>query len=233
MHPVSPTTTLQTHCIQMRYGLIYLAILAFVGAVLSGVAGGILLSENLPAIGWPLLVLTLPLLLVSVPVYRRGQFPVDVALTPAGLQLTPQGYALKLGVLAETLPLAGISGYSLMEHTSGQQLKLFLADGRELTLADRPRSILKAPDADFVLLTELSAALQKRLVATGSPAQARPNFFQGLGGQILAGLCMLCVVAAVVLLFVPGVEWTQSLRLLTFALIYLGVYWRNRRPQQP
>jgi uncharacterized membrane protein len=230
MTPAPATTTqLQTHCIQVRYGLIYLAVLAFVGALLAGIIGGILLSENLPVAGWLLLALVPVLLVVAVPVYRRGQFPLDAALTPAGLQLTPLGHALKLGVAAETLPLAGISGYSQTEQYNSLQLKLYLADGRTLALADRPRSILKEPDPGFVPLTELSAALQARLGETG--AQARPNFFQGIWGQLLAGLCALCFAAGVVLLLVPGVEWTQALRLLTFSSIYLGVYWRNRKPR--
>ncbi|RTQ51692.1 hypothetical protein EJV47_07810 [Hymenobacter gummosus] len=224
-------TQLQSHCIQVRYGLVYLAVLGFVGGLMSGIIGGVLLSENLPVAGGVLLALAPVLLVAAVLVYRRGQFPVDVALTPAGLQLTPLGRALKQGVPAETVPLSSIGGYSSMEQYNSLQLKLYRTDGRVLTLADRPRSVLKELEPGFVPLAELSAALQTRLAETGSAAQARPNFFQGIWGQLLAGLCALCFVAGLVLMFVPGVEWTQALRLLTFSSIYLGVYWRNRRPR--
>ena len=223
------TTQLQTQCVRLRTGLLYGAVLAGVGGLLCGIAGAILLSEKVPAVGWPLLVLALPLLLATVPLYRRGQLPFDVALTPAGLQLTPLDRALKLGVPAETLPLGRISGYAQVEQYNSQQLTLYLIDNRTLTLADRPRSILKEPEPGFVPLAELSAALRERLVASGSAARPRPNFFQSVWGRGLAGVCAICFGAGLVLLLLPGVEWTQGLRLLTFSSIYLGAYWRNRR----
>lgn len=225
------TAQLASHCVQTRYGRLYLALTVLGLLALAGITGAVLLSEQ-PGAGAVLLALAAALLVALVPLFRRAQFPLDVALTPQGLALTPVGRSVKLGVPAETLPLPGISGYSQTEQQSSLTLTLYLADGRTLVLTDKPRGLREpALEPGFVPLTALSAALQERLAQAGSGAQARPNFFQGVGGQVLAGICGVAFVAGVVLLFVPGVEWTHSIRLLAFSSIYLGMYLRNRKPR--
>lgn len=225
---------LQTHCVRARTGLVVGGALSIGLGVMLLIIGGVLLSDGDTAIGWSLLGVGAVLLAAVVPLFRRGQLPLDLALTDAALLLTPTGRSVTFGYRPETWPLPSITGYSQLDHNGSTTLKLYLADGRVVSFGEKLAGLSgNAPGTDFVPLAELSAALQQRLETAGLPAREKPNFYQGFWGKLLAVLCALCFGAGVVMLFVPDAKWTQGLRLLTFSSIYLGAYWRNRKPARP
>ena len=238
-NPSSDTAaaSFRSHVVRTRLGLVYAGVLSpgfglvlLIGGILVFTDGDRGLALLLLAVGATLVYLAWPLL-------RRGQLPYVATLTAAGLHLDPRDRTVQLGKPAETIPLSDITGYS--EETASQatdgaiQLTLFLTAGRKLRLADRSAKAIPVEEMTVapVQVAVLGRALQQRLLAAGvAPATLhRPNFYQSRTGRVLAGLCWICIAAGVVLLFVPGVEWTVGLRLFAFSSIYLGMYQRNRK----
>ncbi|MBJ6110309.1 hypothetical protein JAO73_14895 [Hymenobacter sp. BT523] len=232
--PAIPSTTLRSHLVLVRMGLMLAGILLPTLGLLMLITGGLLLSDGDRTWGGGLLLGSLPLLAVAWPLLRRSMLPVLATLTPAALRLDPRGRSLALGLAPVECPLDEITGYGELLSEGGNHIKLYRREGPMLQLADRPKRAIPAAEADLPGLVDaltLSEAMQHQTADADAPAESlhRPNFYQSGLGRALAGLCYALMALGVVLLFVPGVDWTVGLRLFTFTGLYLGLYRRNQR----
>ncbi|MBF9140998.1 hypothetical protein [Hymenobacter properus] len=227
-------TTLRSHLVLVRMGLMLAGILipAFGLPVLIGAC--LLLSEGNLAWGGGLLLLGLLMLAAAWPLLRRSMLPVLATLTPAALRLEPRDRSVAYGLAPAEYPLGDFTGFGEILSQGGSHIKLYRANGPMLQLADRPKRGISAAEANLPGLVDalsLSEAMQGQVADAGAPAESlhRPNFYQSGLGRALAWLCYALMALGVVLLLVPGVEWTVSLRLFTFTALYLGLYRRNQK----
>ncbi|NML65004.1 hypothetical protein HHL22_07270 [Hymenobacter sp. RP-2-7] len=158
---------------------------------------------------------------------QRTYYPLRLTLTAKELQLAPMGRSVSQGVPPETIPLTEIRAYS---HWLSQgrvlaqyYLRLELAGGRVLRLADRPGALPDDPPGT-VLLEPLVQALAQRLPAT---AVVRPPFYQSAAARRLA-------VGAWVAVGVSGwlavrVSGPAAFAVVLVAGSYLAVYYQRRR----
>ncbi|WP_190923561.1 hypothetical protein [Hymenobacter armeniacus] len=180
---------------------------------------------------------SLPLLAVGWPLVRRGMLPMLAVLTPTALRLEPRGRTAAYGWPVREYPLTDFEGYSDIQAQNGTDVtnvKLFFGAAGTVYLGDRPAKAVPAAEAslpNLVTVLALGEAMLGQKAETGVPAENlyRPNFYQRGLGRALAWLCYALMALGVLLLFVPGVEWTASLRLFTFTALYLGLYRRNQR----
>jgi hypothetical protein len=143
-------------------------------------------------------LLSLGLLLLTARQVARRNRPMLLTSDRDALHLTPIGRSLKLGIAAETIPIVSIKAYSywirLMRFRVFAQchLRLELADGRVLHLADRPDPCPGDP-AGTVQLNAIARRLARRK-KTG-PLRRQPFFLTrparvllwGSGVAIVAG----------------------------------------------
>ncbi|UOQ96589.1 hypothetical protein MUN81_15235 [Hymenobacter sp. 5317J-9] len=233
--PAIPSTALRSHLVLVRMGLMLAGILLPTLGLLVFIAGCLFLSDGDRTWGGGLLLGSLPLLAAAWPLLRRSMLPVLATLTPAALRLEPRGRSLIYGLAPVECPVSEVTGYGEILSEGGNHIKLYRREAPMLQLADRPKRAVPADEADLPGLVDaltLSQAMQSQTAEAGAPAESlhRPNFYQGGLGRALAGLCYVLMALGVVLLFVPGVDWTVGLRLFTFTGLYLGLYRRNQRP---
>ena len=201
-------------------------------------AGTLTLSDGDVSGGLIALVLGLLMLWAGWPLVRRGQLPMLAVLSPAGLRLEPRDRSISYGRQPVDYALADMTGYSELTSQAGTQIKLYTASKQVLQLADRPAKAVPAAEAELPGLVDVVALgqeIQQRLAVAGvAPASIyRPNFYQGKLAKALLWLCYGLMLLGVVLVFVPGVEWTVGLRLLVFPSMYLGAYQSNQRRAAP
>ncbi|WP_201980300.1 hypothetical protein [Hymenobacter rubidus] len=228
-------TTLRSHVVQVRMPLMLAGILIPSFSLPVLLFAGFSLSDGDRGTGWGLLLVGLLMLATAWPLLRRSMLPLLATLTPRSLRLEPRDRSLAYGVQPLEVPLREITGYGELLSQGGSHIKLYREHGPMLQLADRPKRGIPAAEAELPGLVDvltLSGAMQGQAATGGATAETlhRPNFYQGWAGRALAWLCYALMALAGVLLFVPGVEWTVSLRLFTFTALYLGLYRRNQRP---
>ncbi|WP_223649412.1 hypothetical protein [Hymenobacter psoromatis] len=159
----------------------------------------------------------------------RGSHPLLLTLTRESLQLAPTGRSVAQGIKAETIPLASIVAYKHWLQVSRARvfaqyyLRLELADGRVLRLADRPGVLPDDYPPGAVRLNEVAA----RLACWARPGTvARPLFY---ATPLARALCWACGAAA---LGAPVLLWrgylTVGYLLLSGAISYLGSYYLGR-----
>lgn len=182
-----------------------------VGATLVG-AGGLLLGVLALATGAALLgranwaggltlLLGAGLLVLVWKTALRGSHSLLLTLTHERLTLAPTGRSVTQKVAAETIPLASIVAYkhwlspSRAQALSQYHLRLELADGRVLHLADRPGT---RPD-DPAGAVHLDAVAQKlpRWLKPGVPR--RLLFYLTRPARILLGLSWGAIASALLL----------------------------------
>ncbi|MDO7851539.1 hypothetical protein [Hymenobacter convexus] len=226
--------TLRSHLVLVRMGLMIFGILlpAFGLPVLIGAC--LFLSDGNMAWGGGLLLTSLLMMAAAWPLLRRSMLPVLATLTPKILRLEPRARSIAYGLQPIDYPLSDIAGYGELASQGGDHIKIYLNHGPMLQLADRPKKAIPAAEAHLPGLVDaltLGRTLQGQVLETGAPAESlhRPNFYQSGLGRALAWLCYGLMALGVVLLFVPGVDWTVGLRLFTFTGLYIGLYQRNQR----
>lgn len=201
--------------------LLLLAILALgTGVALLGRANwasgvALLLSLSLLALVWRLAL--------------WGSHPLLLTLTHESLHLAPTGRSTSQGIRAETIPLTSIVAYkhwlrlNRLRAFAQCYLRLELADGRVLRLADRPGVLPGDGPPGAVRLNEVAT----RLARWAPPGTInRPLFYntplaQGLWWASWAGL-----LAAPVLLWLGYVALGAPL--LALAISYAGSYYLGR-----
>ena len=159
----------------------------------------------------------------------RGSHPLLLTLTRERLQLAPTGRSVAQGVKAETIPLASIVAYKHWLQVSRARvfaqyyLRLELADGRVLRLADRPGVLPDDYPPGAVRLNEVAA----RLARWARPGTvARPLFYRTPLARALGWASGAALLVAPVLLW-RGYLAAGSL-LLAGAISYLGSYYLGR-----
>lgn len=144
----------------------------------------------------------LALLAVAWRVAVRSNSPMLLTLTRDALQLAPTGSSAEWGGAPETIPLASIRAYKywlrLLRYQSFAQyhLRLELADGRVLHLADRPAP----PPADPAGTVRLDAVVGKLRRWLPPGTRVRQLFCLTLTARLLLWLSWAALVAALGLL---------------------------------
>jgi len=236
--PLNVADTLRCHVVLVRNGLTITGFLLPAFGLIALVAGVLLLSDGDVGAGMGSLVIGLLLFATGWPLVRRGQLPMLAVLSPAGLRLEPRDRSITYGRQPVDYPWADLTGYSELTSQAGTQIRVHTARKQVMQLADRPAKAVPAAEAALPGLVDavtLGQEIQQRLAAAGVPAASiyRPNFYQGTTAKVLLWLCYGLMLLGVVLLFVPGVEWTVGLRLLIFPSMYLGAYQSNQRRRVP
>jgi hypothetical protein len=211
-----------------------------VGATLVG-AGGLLLGVLALATGAALLgranwagglklLLGAGLLVLVWKTALRGSHSVLLTLTRESLTLAPTGRSITQKVAAETIPLASIVAYkywlspSRAQSLSQHYLRLELADGRVLRLADQPGALPGDYSPGIVQLNEVAAQLA-HWVRPGTIS--RPLFYQTPLARALYWASGATLAVAVILL---GMGYlTAGTLLLMLATSYAGCYYLGRR----
>ncbi|GAB3857698.1 hypothetical protein GCM10028822_31840 [Hymenobacter terrigena] len=225
---------MHSHLVQVRMGLMLAGILLPTLGLVVFVAACLFLSDGDHRWGGGLLLASGLLFAPGWPLLRRSMLPMLVTLTPNTLRLEPRDRSIAYGVPPTDYPLSEIVGYGELASQGGAHIKLYPSHGPMLQLADRPKRGIPAAETSLPGLVDaltLGRTLQGQMAAAGTPDETlyRPNFYQGGFGRALAWLCYALMALGVVLLLVPGVDWTLSLRLFTFTALYLGLYRRNQR----
>lgn len=123
-------------------------------------------------------LLSLGLLLLTVHKVARRRRPMLLTSDRAGLHLVPLGHSLARGSAAETIPIAHVKAYRywlrLLRFRGFAQghLRLELADGRVLHLADQPGS----PPADPAGTVRLDAVARRLARRKTGPLRRLPFF---------------------------------------------------------
>lgn len=170
-------------------------------------------------------LLGLGLLLASGYRLARGNQPRLLTIGPEALQLELLGSGQHQP--AETIPLGRIVAYTywlrLLKFRAFAQyhLRLELADGQVLHLADRPGTRPDDPTGT-VRLDVLAKRLARR--TTSAPVR-RPLFFQTQAARILLWASMAGLAAALGLL---GLGYPMGMLLLPPALVYGALYYLGR-----
>lgn len=234
-HSQSPApATLRSHLVLVRMGLMLAGALIPAFALPVIVLGCLMLDDGNQAQGWGVLLASLPMLAVAWPLMRRSMLPVLAVLTPGNLRLEPRDRSIAYGLQPTDYPLREVTGYGEIASRGSNHIKLYRSHGPKLQLADRPQRGIPAAEAHLPGLVDaftLGRALQARAAQAGVPAESlyRPNFYQSWPGRGLAWLCYALMALGVLLLLLPGVEWTVGLRLFVFSSLYVGLYRRNQR----
>jgi hypothetical protein len=203
-------------------GLLLLGVLALgIGAALLGSASWA---------GSLTLLLGLGLLALVWKTALRGSHSLLLTLTRESLHLAPTGHSVTQKVAAETIPLATIVAYkhwlsaSRAQALSQYYLRLELADGRVLRLADQPGALPNDYPPGAVRLNEVAAQLA-RWARPGTIA--RPLFYQTPLARALYWASGATLVVAVALLWLGHL--TAGTLLLMLATSYAGSYYLGRR----
>ena len=173
------------------------------------------------------LLVGVALLAVAGRLATRNSSPLLLTLSADALHLAPLGLSARPGAAAGVIPLTSIVAY---KHWLSQgrvfaryYLRLELADGRVLRLADPPGALPSNP-LGTVLLRELVAQLARQV---GPGTVVRPLFSQTVVAYRLMQGSWLGLLAALGLLWcrypVAGVV------LLACVVVYLLSYYRARR----
>ena len=203
------------------------ALLLLTGVLALGSAGA-LLGQNNRASGLAL-VLGLGLLALVWQLALRGSHPLLLSLTRESLHLAPTGRSISQGVPAETIPLTGIVAYkhwlrlNRLRVFAQYHLRLELADGRVLHLADRPGVLPTDNPPGAVRLNEVVVRLA-RWVPPGTIA--RPLFYQTPLARTLWWASVAALPTALLLLWLGYVA--SGSFLLALAVTYAASYYLGR-----
>ncbi|MGI4740846.1 MAG: hypothetical protein ACRYG7_37225 [Janthinobacterium lividum] len=145
----------------------------------------------------PLGGLALGLLALAGREAARSSQPLLLTSSREALHLAPLGSSIAKGIVAETIPLASVRAYAYWVRIfrygvfTQYHLRLELADGRVLRLADRP--------TDPAGAVHLDAVAQKlpRWLKPGVPR--RPLFYLTRPARILLGLSWEAIASALLL----------------------------------
>lgn len=197
--------------------------------------GGALLALPIGAVSWSssrvvggvALGLGVGLLLLAGRLATRNSSPLLLTLNANALHLAPLRYGTTPSVAAETIPLSSIVAYkhwlSRGRVFARYYLRLELADGRVLRLADPPGALPDNP-AGTVSLRELVTQLARQ-VEPGTVV--RPLFSQTVVAYRLMQVSWLVGLTAL------GLLWDRYLMvgvgLLACAVVYLLSYYQARR----
>ena len=159
---------------------------------------------------------------------RRSYYSLRLTLTADALHLAPIGRSARQGVLPETIPLTAIRAYSHWQQQgrvlTQHYLRLELAGGRVLRLADRPGALPDDPPGTVLLATLVPVLAQCVPPAT----VLRPPFYQSAAGRRLAYAAGAAGALGGLLL---ARHWLATgAALLALASSYLIVYYLRNRP---
>lgn len=225
--PQSPAATLavRSQVVIDSLGTTIIGALLLLAAVLAPGTGLAQLGRANLAAGLALL-LGVGLLGVVWRTALRGSHPLLLTLTRESLHLAPAGRSAAQSVPAETIPLTSIVAYkhwlqlNRLRAFAQYYLRLELADGRVLRLADRPGLLPEDGPPGAARLNEVAAKLA-RWVPPGTIA--RPLFYQTPLARMLWWASWAGLLLAPALLWL-GYGATGSL-LLALAISYTASYY--------
>ena len=173
------------------------------GLLLVMLAGVWAVAGLWPQATWPLGGLGLGLLALAGREAARSNKPLLLTSSCEALHLAPLGSSIAKGIAAETIPLASVRAYAYWVRIfrygvfTQYHLRLELADGRVLHLADRPGT---RPD-DPAGAVHLDAVAQKlpRWLKPGVPR--RPLFYLTRLARSLLGLSWGAIAGALLLMW--------------------------------
>lgn len=202
-----------------------------IGAAVLALATGAALLGRATGAGLLALLLGAGLLALVWRLALRGSHQLVLTLTRASLHLAPAGRSAAQGIPPETIPLASIVAYKhwlrldRLRVFAQYYLRLKLADGRVLRLADRPGLLPDDYPPGSVRLNEVATQLA-RWLPPGAVAQ--PLFFQTPLARALWWASLAALAAGPLLLW-RGYLATGSL-LLSAAISYGAGYYLGRNP---
>jgi hypothetical protein len=171
-------------------------------------------------------LLSLGLLLLTVRQVAHRNQPMLLTSNRDGLHLEPLGRSIAQGIAAETIPLADIQAYRywvrLLRWRLFAQchLRLELADGRVLHLADRPGARPDDPTGTVQL-----NAVARRLARRKSGPPRRPGFFlTRLAHRLLWGSGAFIIGGGGLL----GLGYSAGILLLALGVGYSAAYYLGR-----
>ncbi|WP_151087826.1 hypothetical protein [Hymenobacter baengnokdamensis] len=215
-NPVAPPTC---EAFAVKLGYIWLMVLAPVAGFVIGLVS---LASGFSA---GVVALAVALLAVGYLAWRRGYRAVRLELRPESLYIQPAA-----GQPAQELPLARIANYLRPQEAYYQILELQLHGGTQLRFGKR----LRQPTAGLLSLDDWTEALVSRLelarpaaVPSGLAAERPRIFARTTFGKVLAGLAVVWVLLALLVLLDPSQPGPAAWVFMVPSL-YMGYYFRAR-----